>query len=220
MRSRCFDAREERSGMAGDAAPCAVGIESTIVAVEDERLPILRAGPITPDELVAFGEVEFASASATPNAPGQLKSHMRLGLCCAWLNIEHRTSKCGLLAFAGSQDAASFLPSKSSAQAAISAKPPPRSSPNSADSTTPGLIAFSSKPSPSTDSASRSWTDFAKLPPSKSAGSSGGVLRAACACRGRRTSVRCRRNPARRPERRECCAHRRGPCRDSSGLFE
>jgi L-threonylcarbamoyladenylate synthase len=58
-----------------DGGPCMIGIESTIVAVEKERLRILRAGPVTPEELSAFGEVDFAPTKETPDAPGQLKSH-------------------------------------------------------------------------------------------------------------------------------------------------
>ena len=46
-----------------------------MVAAEGGRLRILRAGPITPDDLAPFGEVEFATASEVPTAPGQLKSH-------------------------------------------------------------------------------------------------------------------------------------------------
>ncbi len=112
-------AQHVRDGLDGriplivDGGPCAVGIESTIVAVEGERLRILRAGPITAEELAPFGEVEFASAGVTPDAPGQMKSHYapRTPLRLAEHrtspsassgplgNIEHRTSKVGLLAF-------------------------------------------------------------------------------------------------------------------------
>lgn len=58
-----------------DGGPCAMGVESTVVAVEAGRLCILRAGPVTPEELAPFGPVEFAAAGALPHAPGQLKSH-------------------------------------------------------------------------------------------------------------------------------------------------
>ncbi len=99
-----------RDGLGGriplivDGGPCAVGIESTIVAVNDGRLRILRAGPVTPDDLAAFGEVEFASAGVTPNAPGQLKSHyaprtpLRLGERST-LNAQRSTPNAGVLAF-------------------------------------------------------------------------------------------------------------------------
>ncbi len=74
-------AQHVRDGLDGriplivDGGACAVGIESTIVSVEGKRLRILRAGPVTAEDLAAFGEVEFANAGATPDAPGQLKSH-------------------------------------------------------------------------------------------------------------------------------------------------
>ncbi len=51
------------------------GLESTIVKVAGTRLDILRAGPITPDDLAAFGEVQRPTAGGRPDAPGQLKSH-------------------------------------------------------------------------------------------------------------------------------------------------
>ncbi len=112
-------AQHVRDGLDGriplivDGGPCAVGIESTIVAVEGERLRILRAGPITPEVLAAFGEVECGSASTTPEAPGQLKSHYapRTPLRLAerrTSNVEHRTSKCGLLAFTDPENAGEF----------------------------------------------------------------------------------------------------------------
>ncbi|WP_246167568.1 L-threonylcarbamoyladenylate synthase [Sphingomonas piscis] len=50
-----------------DAGPCARGIESTIVAVDGDRLRLLRPGPIDLGlELEAVGSIE---------APGQLASH-------------------------------------------------------------------------------------------------------------------------------------------------
>ncbi len=58
-----------------DGGECAHGIESTIVAVDSERLRILRAGPITSEDLREFGEVQRTTAGAKPDAPGQLKSH-------------------------------------------------------------------------------------------------------------------------------------------------
>ena len=103
-------AQHVRDGLDGriplivDGGPCAVGIESTIVTMEGERLCILRAGPITADDLAPFGEVEFRSAGAAPTAPGQMESHYapRTSLRLAehrTSNTKHRTSKVGLLAF-------------------------------------------------------------------------------------------------------------------------
>ena len=51
------------------------GLESTIVAVRDGGIEILRPGPITAEQLAAFGEVRLARARERPEAPGQLPSH-------------------------------------------------------------------------------------------------------------------------------------------------
>ena len=107
------DGLEGRIPLIVDGGACAVGIESTIVAVEGDRLRILRAGPVTAEELAPFGEVEFASAGAVPDAPGQLKSHYAPRTPLRWAehrtsNIEHRTSKCGLLAFTSPGNADGF----------------------------------------------------------------------------------------------------------------
>ena len=58
-----------------DGGPASHGIESTIVAVENGRMRILRAGPVTPEQLAEFGEVVTQAANDTTEAPGQLKSH-------------------------------------------------------------------------------------------------------------------------------------------------
>lgn len=58
-----------------DAGPTAHGIESTIVAVRNGRMELLRRGPITTAQLEAFGEVVFVEAAERPEAPGQLPSH-------------------------------------------------------------------------------------------------------------------------------------------------
>lgn len=51
------------------------GVESTIVKVDGTKLHILRAGPVTPEELAAFGEVDRVTTGPRPDAPGQLASH-------------------------------------------------------------------------------------------------------------------------------------------------
>jgi L-threonylcarbamoyladenylate synthase len=51
------------------------GIESTIVAVENQAMRILRSGPITNDMLAEYGPVLEAAAGNKPEAPGQLPSH-------------------------------------------------------------------------------------------------------------------------------------------------
>ena len=66
---------EGRIPLVVDGGSTAHGVESTIVAIADGRLEILRSGPVTREELVAFGEVTAPGVVAKPVAPGQLKSH-------------------------------------------------------------------------------------------------------------------------------------------------
>jgi L-threonylcarbamoyladenylate synthase len=58
-----------------DAGPATHGIESTIVAVHDGKIDILRRGPITSEQLSAFGEVGIAAERERISAPGLLPSH-------------------------------------------------------------------------------------------------------------------------------------------------
>lgn len=51
------------------------GIESTIVAVRDGRIAVLRSGPITHEELSQFAEVSSLLATPKISSPGQLPSH-------------------------------------------------------------------------------------------------------------------------------------------------
>lgn len=56
-----------------DGGPCAVGLESTVVAPSDGALRILRAGPITAEELASFAQVLPPGAAVA--SPGQMPSH-------------------------------------------------------------------------------------------------------------------------------------------------
>ena len=68
-----------------DGGACHAGLESTIVKIipgdPKPTLRVLRAGPVTKDDLKAFGRVEFANAAphpdhpVAPEAPGLLPSH-------------------------------------------------------------------------------------------------------------------------------------------------
>jgi L-threonylcarbamoyladenylate synthase len=58
-----------------DGGPCRHGLESTIVAVEDRRLVLLRPGPVTAEVLEKFAPVERAAAGGVVAAPGMLESH-------------------------------------------------------------------------------------------------------------------------------------------------
>jgi L-threonylcarbamoyladenylate synthase len=66
-----------------DGGACNDGIESTIIKIEPNQqkpvLRILRAGPITKEQLQRFGKIEYGDhlspADGEPEAPGQLASH-------------------------------------------------------------------------------------------------------------------------------------------------
>jgi L-threonylcarbamoyladenylate synthase len=58
-----------------DGGPCRHGLESTIVAVEEKRLVLLRPGPVTNEELQKFAPLEVAAARGAVAAPGMLESH-------------------------------------------------------------------------------------------------------------------------------------------------
>jgi L-threonylcarbamoyladenylate synthase len=90
------------------------GIESTIVSVEGKRLRLLRAGPVTPQE-IAEGDSEFLaqveeSLLLKPQAPGQLKSHyaprtpLALVDDSAEWNGDRAGTRCGLLGMGPRKD--------------------------------------------------------------------------------------------------------------------
>jgi L-threonylcarbamoyladenylate synthase len=58
-----------------DGGPCKHGLESTIVAVEDGRLILLRPGPVTAEDLQKHAPVERAVRGGAVSAPGMLESH-------------------------------------------------------------------------------------------------------------------------------------------------
>lgn len=81
-----------------------LGVESTIVSIHENQITILRSGPITSDQLVEFGEVQFAKPNENrPDAPGQLKSHYApntpLRLVEEIHDFEKPASRVGLLAW-------------------------------------------------------------------------------------------------------------------------
>ncbi|MDQ6655195.1 MAG: L-threonylcarbamoyladenylate synthase, partial [Verrucomicrobiota bacterium] len=58
-----------------DGGAATYGLESTIVAVRGGAMEILRHGPVTREQLTAFGTVRDAVEQDRPEAPGQLPSH-------------------------------------------------------------------------------------------------------------------------------------------------
>jgi L-threonylcarbamoyladenylate synthase len=58
-----------------DAGPTTHGLESTIIALRNGRIEILRSGPVTQEQLAEFGEIALIEPTSHPEAPGQLLSH-------------------------------------------------------------------------------------------------------------------------------------------------
>ena len=99
-----LDELDGRISLIVDAGPAFHGIESTIVAVRNGRMELLRRGPITVEQLEAFGEVVWVERVQQPEAPGQLPSHYRprtpLVLAEDPLSFPIPSNrKCGLLAW-------------------------------------------------------------------------------------------------------------------------
>jgi L-threonylcarbamoyladenylate synthase len=65
----------ERIPLIVDAGPTRHGIESTIVAVCDGKIDVLRRGPITAEQLSKFGKIDIVGPANKISAPGQLPSH-------------------------------------------------------------------------------------------------------------------------------------------------
>lgn len=59
-----------------DGGTCRVGLESTVVTFDDNKIIVLRAGGVTVEALREFGPVEVRTQAATgAGSPGLLKSH-------------------------------------------------------------------------------------------------------------------------------------------------
>ncbi len=88
-----------------DGGPCRHGLESTIVAVQDARLVLLRPGPITREDLEKHAAVEVADRGIPVAAPGMLESHYAprtpLRLIGADDECPGDASTSGLLVFGG-----------------------------------------------------------------------------------------------------------------------
>ena len=70
-----LDELDGRIPLIVDAGPTEHGIESTIVAVRDGGIAILRRGPITHEQLSEFAEVSSVMRTPRISSPGQLPSH-------------------------------------------------------------------------------------------------------------------------------------------------
>jgi L-threonylcarbamoyladenylate synthase len=70
-----FDELNGRIPLIIDAGSTTHGLESTIVAVRERKIDILRRGPITSEQLSEFGQIRIAQRGEKISAPGQLPSH-------------------------------------------------------------------------------------------------------------------------------------------------
>jgi L-threonylcarbamoyladenylate synthase len=70
-----LDELEGRIPLIIDAGPTEHGLESTIIAVQDGRIRILRRGPITAEQLSEFANLDTVGPMQKIACPGQLPSH-------------------------------------------------------------------------------------------------------------------------------------------------
>lgn len=80
--SAVFKELDGRIPLIVDGGACCEGIESTIIAIEPREgkkplFTLMRAGPVTKEDLQPYGRVEKAKElpGSSPQAPGQLASH-------------------------------------------------------------------------------------------------------------------------------------------------
>jgi len=113
MAQHVLDELDGRIPLIIDGGPTLHGIESTIVAVRDGRMELLRRGPVTSEQLAVFGQVVFTQAGARPESPGQLPSHYAPSTPLVLVDDPSSFAppagkKCGLLAWRLSAGAGQF----------------------------------------------------------------------------------------------------------------
>lgn len=94
-----------------DGGECQVGIESTVVGMDDGKVAIYRLGGLTKEEIEdVIGEVHVQlNRSSNPEAPGMLKKHYSPGIPLVIGDIDNEISKAngkkiGVLSFSKSHD--------------------------------------------------------------------------------------------------------------------
>jgi L-threonylcarbamoyladenylate synthase len=70
-----LDELDGRIPLIVDGGPTEHGVESTIVAVRDGKIAVLRRGPITDEQLSEFADIVSITGTQRISAPGQLPSH-------------------------------------------------------------------------------------------------------------------------------------------------
>jgi L-threonylcarbamoyladenylate synthase len=108
-----LDELDGRIPLIVDAGPTEYGIESTIVAIQDGRITVLRRGPITDEQLSQFAEVTSALSTEKISSPGQLPSHYAPKTPLRLIdNTEHffpeTNQRVGLLAWKSSGDSPTY----------------------------------------------------------------------------------------------------------------
>jgi L-threonylcarbamoyladenylate synthase len=108
-----LDELDGRIPLIVDGGPTLHGIESTIVAIRNGRLEVLRRGPITSEQLEPFGKVIFSRAGGRPEAPGQLPSHYAPSTALVLADdpasfVVPSSKQCGLLAWRSMAEAKQF----------------------------------------------------------------------------------------------------------------
>jgi len=90
-----------------DGGPCSIGIESTIVHVENGKLQVLRLGGLSVEQIEDISQQKITlslNQSSNPQAPGMLKSHyaprkpLYIGSISAFLE-KNKDQKVGILSF-------------------------------------------------------------------------------------------------------------------------
>ena len=88
-----------------DGGPCTVGIESTIVGIEQGKCAVYRMGGLDVEAIEeVVGKIELKTSSSNPKAPGQLQSHYAPRKKVITGNIEelvtaYRDKTIGILSF-------------------------------------------------------------------------------------------------------------------------
>ena len=125
-----IDELNDRIPLVIDGGPTEHGIESTIVAIRNDRIELLRRGPISAEELSEFGNVVVAAPNAsTPEAPGQLPTHYAPRTPLVIVDdvgsfAAPEQKRCGLLAWSSGAEPAQFAAVRRlSLRAKIFAKP-------------------------------------------------------------------------------------------------
>jgi L-threonylcarbamoyladenylate synthase len=113
MAQHVLDELDGRIPLIVDDGPTEHGIESTIVAVRDGGIAILRRGPITHEQLSEFAEVSSVLRAARISSPGQLPSHYapKTPLCLIDSVEEffpQKNQRVGLLAWHGRRSSVKF----------------------------------------------------------------------------------------------------------------